>query len=356
VSQSISAAVQAAQPGAYIRLSPGEFVESIVIDRPVTIVAEAAGQTIIRNPPGAPALKLAADVVLYGLTLRDSGSSQDNAVEIVNGRATIDNCTFAMSNSSALSAKGAGVEAIVRTCQVANSGTAFSFADGARGTLEDCEVASAGLMPLFADGRSNLEMRRCRFTNTRLGGVVVQNGSHVAFEECHWSGNPVEKDLQRVRFRAQLTVNGAKAVLKCCQIMGGSAVGVSIERGGEAELSDTEIADNGRAGLQVMENSVAEVLRCRLRNHGGGGIVVLDGSRLKAAELDVSGSKAAGIAAAGGGSFEVRSGRFSGNLVGAAVLAGGRGLLENCDLTGNVQGPISVAEGCPLQCIGTRLQ
>jgi hypothetical protein len=355
MSLSISEAIQRARPHDHIRVKSAELTETIVIDRPLTIVADAPGQTVLQPRAGAPCLRIAADAHIHGFILRAGGAPGTKAIEVVAGRSIVESCNFESVNS-AIILSGDGTFCTIRNCRMEKCGVGVNLSGQAQVELEGCDIDHASLYPLVAGGRSSVQARACSFTNTHLGGIVIYQGSHGDFEQCEWAASPTEPDQQRRPFHAQLMVqDGGNVVLRRCGIRSGLAVGVQLGKGGQAQLVDCEITGNGWAGVQSSDESSVELLRCRVLNNGAAGVAVFDGARVSAIEIESIGNKAAGLSALRRGTFELRSSRLSGNIVGVYVSEQAGGRIEDSDLTGNQRGPIVADPGSPLECLGTRL-
>src|ERR1700678_3634378 len=71
--RTIGAAIRAAADGAVVRVVPGEYRESLVLEKPVTIIAEGGRGTVsLLAPVGPPLTVRGVKATLKGLTIRGS--------------------------------------------------------------------------------------------------------------------------------------------------------------------------------------------------------------------------------------------------------------------------------------------
>jgi hypothetical protein len=89
--RSIGAPVHAAAPGATVSVQPGEYVERLVLDKPVVIRAEGGAGSVRLVGTGGPALILLAESgTVHGLTVESTGGAV--AVLAERGAITVEGC------------------------------------------------------------------------------------------------------------------------------------------------------------------------------------------------------------------------------------------------------------------------
>jgi nitrous oxidase accessory protein NosD len=90
--QSIGAGIMAAGEGSVVSVAPGDYQESVLVDRPVTVVCERGPGTVRVISPYGPALTVsAAAATVRGLHLV-AGAGTGPAVRITAGTTTLDGC------------------------------------------------------------------------------------------------------------------------------------------------------------------------------------------------------------------------------------------------------------------------
>jgi F-box protein 11 len=354
MSGAISAAIQRSQPGDTVRLRSGLYVESVLVDRPVNIVADAPGQVVIQSLPQTPCLQLAADAVVQGITLSATGTKLATAVQVIAGQPRLENCDIE-SPVAAIVADQAQTGFVLRGCRLHQAGVAIQLSNGAQGIMADCEVTEVRLFAIVLERQAAIQAYRCRISHTKLGGVVVQQDSRAEFEQCEFAGNPAEAERQNRYLDAQLQLTGGKLELRDCWLHDGQGCGVALQKGGHATLTNCRITGHAMAGIQIGDQCLARLNGGHIANNRGAGILVMDGGQLIAMEIDVRHNQAAGVAALRGGAFEVNASRINGNMVGVGASEQAGGVVANSDLTGNTRGPIIAQTGCSVQCHGTQI-
>lgn len=346
----ISAAIQRLDPGKHIRLLPGIYTETIVVDRPVTIFADTPGETIIRPPDRACGLRVSADATIIGLAFDGQGFN-NTAVEVVGGTPKLEDLWI---SGAGIGMLVSGVEAtpLASRCRFLDCRIGVKVTDSATASFTDCEVADSRLYPLWICRGSMARVHNTRFAGTRWGGVIVQDdNSQAEFQTCEWFDN-IKADEKKRRFHAQLMVldGGIATLSERCRIANGSAIGIMVS-GGKIMLTDCAVEENAWTGLQVSQSGEAELLRCQVGTNGEYGVNVSEGGSVLASNVKIVGNGLFGLAISGPASVEISQSRFSGNLYGASLRQGGRGRFQDCDLRGNRNGPFASEDGCPLECI-----
>ena len=344
----ISAAIQRLEPGKHIRLLPGIYTETIVVDRPVTIFAGTPGETIIRPPDQACGLLVSADATIIGLAFEGQGFN--TAVEVVWGSPKLEDLCI---SGAGLGMLVSGVEAtpLASRCRFLDCRIGVKVTDAATASFADCEVADSRDFPLMIDRGSMARVHNTRFAGNQRGGVVVLDNCQAEFQTCEWFDNNKAGEKERW-IHAQLTVydGGIATLSERCRIANGSAIGIMVS-GGKIKLTDCAVENNACAGLEITGLGEAELLRCYVGTNEQSGIVVSEGGSVLASNATIVGNGLFGLAISGPASTEISQSRFSGNLYGAGLRQGGRGRFQDCDLRGNRNGPFLSEDGCPLECI-----
>jgi nitrous oxidase accessory protein NosD len=224
--RSIGAAIRAAPGGGLVTISPGVYPESIVVDRDVTIMADAqgGGAVEIASPDGPGLLVRAGTATVRGLAIR--GSAPHAAAVAVSGGALA-----------------------LQDCDV--SGGRLTVDGWAAAALTGCRIHDSGGPAAQASGDSRI----------RLSGCVI--------EDIEGAGLALDQSAT-----AELIGSTIKRV---------TGLGVHLAEAVAARIADCEIAETGGAGA-VIEGSAALILRAsRLRDLAGDGIRVEGSSARKAA-------------------------------------------------------------------------
>ena len=336
----ITEAIEQASPGDQIRLQPGVYTETIVADRAVTIFADVPGETVIVPPGDACGLSITADVTVIGLSF-DCQGRRNTAIEIAGGAPSLSSLHIQRAGTGILAKNNA--TPMVSHCLFSECSNGIQVSEGAQAELADCRVEDTALYPLLVGKRSSAQVLRTRFSGTRMGGVVVMEGSHAGFRGCEWLGSPTADEKQRP-FHAQLMVlaTGEATLSESCRIADGTAVGILIS-GGVLNMTDSFVERNAWAGIEVTQQGRAGLIRCQVSGNQGAGLIVRDGSTAQAGEVKVVRNTAAGVGILGPSYAEIKGSLILGNFCGAVLRDGARGRFEDCDMRGNAQGSFSVS-------------
>lgn len=331
-------AIQNAPDNGYLRLKAMEIDETIVVDRPLRLVAENPGETVLQMKNGV-GFVLKADAHLHGFVFQGEKVERASpAIEIVEADPLIESCSFERF-TSVIKASGQRTNGRVQHCRIYRCGIGIMIASGASITLLDCDFDHAGIFPLVAGTQSRAVASGCSFTNTHLGGVVINEESYGEFERCEWSGSPTVADQTKRNFHAQLmAIGGGRLILRQCNLRDGNALGVHLSNG-RGELSDCELTGNEWAGIQISDGSTADLRNCRVLRNGQAGVAVSNRAELTAVGLTVMGNAAAGVSVQRQAKIAVRDSHLGDNMVGIFVSGDSRGAVERCNLDGNLRGP-----------------
>jgi hypothetical protein len=332
---SITAAIRAASPGDHIQLASGVYDESVVVDRPVTIVAAVPGGAVLTPGDRGFGLRITADATIIGLAI-DGGGLRNQAVEVLGGAPKLSNLTIANAGTGA--SIGNSSAARFSGCTFQNCRIAIHVTAAARAVFESCEATGAALFSLLVDKGSTAEAVDTGFAASRLGAVVITERSQASFSRCRWLDSPSAEQQQR-QFHAQLMImDGAVSTLTGCVVANGGASGIQLQ-GGRLTLTDSTLEKNVWAGLQISQQGEATLKGVEVRNNSGAGVVALEGSKIAGADVHIRANAAAGLLLRGSSTATLSKSVVTGNSVGVGVQQGSQAHLEDCDLRGNKQAP-----------------
>ena len=331
---SITAAIRRASPGDQIKLASGVYDESVVVDRPVTIIADVAGGAVLTPGDRAFGLRITADAHIIGLAI-DGGGLRNQAVEVLGGMTKFSHLTVSNAGTGAWVGGGAGQ---FSRCSFQDCRVAIYVTAAAHAAFKSCTAVRAGLFSLLVEKGSTAEAMNTHFSASRLGGGVITERSQANFLHCEWLNSP-SADQQQRQFHAQLMImEGAAAALAECLVANGGAIGIHLQ-GGRLTLTNSTLEKNGWAGLQISQQGEATLERVEVRSNSGAGVVGLEGSRIVGSHVHVRDNAAAGLVLRGSSTAKLNNSLLAGNLVGLGVQQGGQARLEDCDLRGNKQAP-----------------
>lgn len=256
-SRSIGQALAFAPPGATIVVAPGAYVEALVVDRPVNLVA----------PDGGVSVDARADFVLRQLASGHGSTYQGILFRGWDEHATV---------------KVEGSLARFQRCRFAASGTSSAMwaAAQAHVEVESCALSSVSLHALAAEN-AVLALRSSTFTSSSSNGVYAED-ARLTVENCsfaHCGGS------------ALLCGSAVQGVISHCTISDDTGRDhSSLWIGERSSLAVRDCSFRNLEGLAVNVAGAArlEVERCTLHDIGRGGISAESGATVRITGLEAT--------------------------------------------------------------------
>jgi SpoVK/Ycf46/Vps4 family AAA+-type ATPase len=288
--RTIGDAVAAARSGDVISIHPGTYLESVVLDREVTLSAAGAAGGVWIESQGTPAIRVTAEsATVSGLSIRHSGE-ETSAVDVSGGRLRIDECTVEARSAAAIFAHGA-VEVTARGCAFSNpSGAGVIFVDGSEGSFADCVIRQVKASAIVIRSGANPQFTGCTIMDVEGSGLLAAERARGALRDCRIvrAGNPV------------VAIEGhSSPQLIGTTIEESGGVGVLIASGSTPLLEDCLVADVRAQGIALVEAAAPELRRVEVRNPGGYGVQVLSASAGTFTECSVTGARDVGVLVTG---------------------------------------------------------
>jgi SpoVK/Ycf46/Vps4 family AAA+-type ATPase len=398
--QSIGAALAAAPDGATIVVQPGRYSESLVLARPVTIVAaptpgsaaDAPGSVVIAPPTGTAVTMASGSATLRHLVLR--GDDPVTAVtEVTGGSLTLDQCEVRAAARAAIEVRGSGAAMLMRGGRVRNSaGLGVIVADGASGTFEqtviehvssDAVTISSGADPAFRDctisdvqgigltaadnargivagceitritgvavalrESSSTRMTSAWIHDTQDVGVLIASAARPVLEDC---------EIRDTGSHGMVLTGEADPVVRHCSISRTAGEGISLAGRSRGAFSDCTVADTAAAGVLVGEASDPMFSKCRFRGTAKAALVVTDAAAGTFDRVDVRGTGHHGIEIRAAANPLLRQAAVAGcRGHGLTVLDDGRGRIEDSVIEGAEAAGLRTASGGYPDVRGTR--
>ncbi|MFJ7049353.1 right-handed parallel beta-helix repeat-containing protein [Streptomyces sp. NPDC101112] len=322
----IGAAVRAASDGDEIRIAPGEYVETLVVDRAVTLLPEDGAEHAVRilaAHPGRPVLEVTAAgarVVGVALTGQDpalpavlvsAGGLELDGCEVRGGRVeaggdaalTLRRCRVSGAALAGVHANTTGPAALVDTLieDVDGTGVVLGSTTTAEATgLEVRQVTGSGVR---VRGLARALLLDCRITGPGRSGLLVEDDAAVTALDCRLEGTGAEG----VRVlgsspRAEATPERPTAadggvVLADCQVLRTGADGVAVSGTGDVLLRGCRLRDGAGPGVSAEDDARAALVDCQVDRPHGSCLVARGNARLSAEGTSAHGSRANGLLA-----------------------------------------------------------
>ncbi|WP_306204570.1 right-handed parallel beta-helix repeat-containing protein [Actinoplanes sp. RD1] len=263
--KTIGAAVRAAKPDTVVAVSPGTYRESLVLEHPVTIVAEDESGVVELVAPDGPAVQVrGGTVTMRGITVRGSGAGAA-AVVVSAGRLDLRDSRV----SAGFVHVGGQSEATLTGCTVEDGGPcALSVADGARVEAGGLRVAKVAGVAVAASGSARLALSGAVLTDVGGVGVRVEDAASAVIDHCDIgsatdAGVEVRGDASLRLLDSHLHDIGGDGV----RVLGSAGLGAewwpALRPGRPDDLTPAEPGDTGGVVLR----------RCEIRRTGAAGVV-----------------------------------------------------------------------------------
>ena len=180
----ISAAIDAANPGDRIVVRPGLYEEGLVIDKQLEIIGEGERSEIVVRAEGQNAVLFRTTMGrVANLTLHQAGGASWYGVDIAQGRLELDGCDIA-SESLACVAIHDGADPRLRRNRIhdGKAGGVFVYESG-QGTLEDNDIFGNVFAGVEIKTGGNPTLLRNRIHDGKTGGVFVSEGGQGTLED-----------------------------------------------------------------------------------------------------------------------------------------------------------------------------
>jgi len=385
----IRAGIRAAAEGGVVSIAPGEYPESVVLDRAVTLVPEH-GQGLIKiASPCGPALTVTAGAgTVRGLHLV-AGPGPVPAVLITGGRVVLEDCVAEggpievagdaapeLRRCQVLRARKAGLllrgesRATVRAGTVSDAegagvllrdsaapdiadltissphGDAITAGDRASASFAGCQIAVPGGAGLTAGDDSSVVLRGCRIDRASSAAVIAQDRSRVEARDCTIAG-PAKSAVVAMG-EATLSVSGGT-------ITSPAGNGVYVVGRSRLELDGCTLTGSGHTSVHLAEQAEAELRRCRLAGSSEHGIMVTGGALLRASDTTVERSSLTGVAVEERGDASLDKCVITHARTGLALGAVHRVLVTDCAVKDAEQAGVRVGSGGGLVARGLRV-
>ncbi|WP_460193544.1 right-handed parallel beta-helix repeat-containing protein [Thermosynechococcus sp. FA-CM-4201] len=190
--RSIHEALASVSAGSTIIVKPGQYHESLVLNKPVEIIGDGAVEEIILVAENrACILMQTTNARVANLTLRTTSDGEKACVDIQKGRLVLEDCDIQSNSSVGVIIKNSGTNPVIRRCHIHESKSAGIFINaGASGVIEDCKIwGNAGAGVEIRDTNSNPIIRRCQIYDNQDNGILIWLDASGVIEDCKIWGN-----------------------------------------------------------------------------------------------------------------------------------------------------------------------
>lgn len=321
---SLRVALRQAPPGARIRVLAGVYRESLVLDKPVTLLGE--GEVVLESTQG-PCLTLQAPgIELANLLLQGVAGDPGPALAVNAGQVRVRECELRGSAGWAVRAAGPGLG--FRDCTLQGG---VQVAPQADVRLDGCRVQ--GTVEVEADARA--ELNGCQLEAGQVGVLVLERGQ-ATLDHCTLAGHA---------WAAVHAVAEAKVQLRSCQVRDNPGYGVTCLGAGLVTLDACELRANGEPAVLFQGGATMQMTGCKVCEGQSFGVVCGAGGKGVLESCEVFGNARTGARVeAGGHLLLVRCDLHDGRDTGILLFEDAQVTLEECVVHRNARGGILLAK------------
>jgi hypothetical protein len=379
--RTITAGIRTVADGGVVSVAPGEYRESVVLDRTVTVLAEKGPDTVrVIGSRGATITVAAGAGTLRELGV-EAGPDGGPAVLMTGGAAVLDRCTV---TGGHVEVTGAAAPEL-RDCRFRQSRTGLLLAGDSRATIRGGTLADISGPGILLDAGAAPDISGLSIAGPGGDGVHARGLARGVFEDC---------DITATGGAGLRVTDGAKPLLRRCRIRDGRAEGVHVSAAapddvageepvpvagsgdgtdagdgvdagdGAAQaaparttLEACEISGTAQAGVATVAHGRVLLRGCRIERAGTAGILAGDRSQVRAETTMITDAVTTGLVVRGEAGLSVQGGEITrpgGN--GAFAIGQGRLELDGCDLTDTAFTAVHLGERAAATLRGGRIR
>ncbi len=297
---SIQQLINNASPKDTIHIPMDTYYESIIIDKPLTLIGEDKDKTIIDGKNAENVVYITADNArLENITIRNSGGYKDNAgIKIVSDNNLIKNCVIYRTKTGVYFDKSKN--SIVSNCLFHTNGEGVYFSNSVENIIENCEIQhnSFGLhlfdsqgtkiinsyihtngLGVYAKNSTTVEIEQCAIcdNNQDGGGIWLFGCDNFLVSKCNINHNGVGVELFKTNdvkikncnfydnmYKAILFEHSEGTLITYCDIRDSFRTALSVQYS-QCTISENNIVGNKLSGIEFLGNT-----KCNARNNWWG--------------------------------------------------------------------------------------
>ena len=302
---SLAEALARAPAGATVFVMPGLYQESLVMERPLTIVGRASDTELPRIAPGQGSCLLitAASGSIRGLAF-EGGDSTGPCLDLAAGTIVVTENSVSNWKGAALRVRDGASPEITKNWIADSEGTGVIFENGATGALADNHIVRSAQSAVVVRAGATPTVSGNKIEGSGQAGLLIGGGGggHFTNNEILGSG------ASGIEIR-----DGAEPMIQQNRIEGSGQAGIFAYGGGRGEIRENQIIGNSFSGIIVGSGAAPVVMSNEIKQNNEHGILVLDGAggQLDANKIDENGGH--GIALASMSKPEMGDNELAGN-------------------------------------------
>jgi len=339
--RSIGDAVRAVAPPARIRVTPGTYRESVVIDKDIELIGYGPRQLVVIETRNSDCLSIEADhAIVRSITLRSRGWmwNKFHSLRISQGQPHLEDCDISGSWHSCVEISGRNTAPVISHSRIhSGQSVGVEFLDKACGTMEYCEIRRTNIGVDIGPG-CDPALRHCIIRKNNVLGVQFRSGALGTIDDC---------DIFSSNRGIDVAPESRPAILRCKvhECWEGMRIGSRLE----TRIVGCEIFRNRFSGVVVTSQARPCIQGCRILQNRVG-MIVTDGAQAEMGDTDISSNEEHGVEIKDGARLAIHGCSVKCNgIYGLYIDSGGGGTIEMCEFAGNKRSNWAISAGCPVE-------
>jgi hypothetical protein len=333
---SLRVALRQAASGAQIRVLPGVYKESILLEKDVIITGEGDPTKIIIESTGPPAIRVKSGrSIIRDITLTSTHEQIDSLVEVIEGQLTLKNCAMKTLGNCAVNVEH-GAEVTMQDCITVGHGRILMSILG-KADLYGGHISGATKAAI-----SILKGGQCQLQYVRMGpgdgvGVLLSDQAKASMDSVVMNGFD-EGGLE--------LVSTASVSAKECQFTSSIYAGLIQSGQSKSRMENCQFSGHEGSGVHAAEEAEIELLDCKSSENKGYGVSVMGRGKITMNSCQISANEQAGAVVLQHGALNLNQCRiFEGLAEGVHCFSASEARLELCEIKGNAAHGTQVDSG-----------
>ena len=265
----IGEALRGAPVGATIVVRPGDYPETLIVDRPVSVVGPGDGSARILPENGPCVIGNASHGLIRGLLFGSAATDTPTAcVVLSNAGLAIDGNIFADRSGPAITVRGEARPLLRRNEITRISGPGILFEAGANGTAVANEIEQTTEPGIIVSGGADPTIGSNTISETQQAGLLFEEGA---------GGLAIDNDILGSSASGIELRHGARPTVRGNRIQAGRQSGVYAYASAAGLIVDNVITDNAFSGV-IIEAAAPVLAGNEIRDNAEHGVLVVRGS------------------------------------------------------------------------------
>lgn len=256
---SICEAIKNASDGSIVKVKPGTYHESLVLDKSLNIIGGGKlTDIVIESDSDCILVQTNEKILVEGLTLKCNAHEGKYAVNIPQGQLQLKNCDLTSKSEACIKIYGEQTKPEIYKCRIHHgrkSGVVFS--DKSAGKLDNCDITGNDLAGIEIKENSNPFISNCKIHGLNKNGILVQEEGRGIIEKTEIFKNEING--------IGITKNGNPLVRESSFIENKRGIGISNT--GLGKIESCKIIQNYTVDLEIETGSQTIIKKCLLKRN-----------------------------------------------------------------------------------------